>query len=127
MKRFTVCLSIAAALAFALAAAPEAKGLRKKGPPTHSMTGCLQKGDGNMFTLTNVPGKGPNTVEIVGTAAGVDLAPHVGHKVQITGTTVSAKEAAKAEGTSGTKGAKEERREHHMRVQAVKMIAASCP
>jgi hypothetical protein len=126
MKRFGVCLCVAAGLAFALAPAADAKGQKKKGPAAHSMTGCLQKGEGNMFTLSNVEGSGPKTVEIVGTAAGVNLAPHVGHKIEITGTAVAAKQAAKAEGAKG-KEKKEERGEHHMRVQAVKMIAASCP
>src|SRR5207244_3283735 len=90
MKRWGLYLSVAAVLAYALAVEPEAMGQKKKGPATHSMTGCLQKGEGNMFTLTNVEGTGPKTVEIVGTAPGVNLSPHVGHKVEITGTAVSA-------------------------------------
>lgn len=127
MRRFGVCLSLAAVLAFAFAAAPEAKGQKKKGGGgVHSMTGCLQKGEGNTFTLTNVEGSGPKTVEIVGMASGVNLSPHVGHKVEITGTAVSTKAAAKAEGAKGREK-KEERGEHHMRATAVKMIAASCP
>ena len=102
-----------------------AKGQKKAAGSSHSMTGCLQKGDeANTFKLTSVEGSGPKTVEIVGMASGVDLAPHVGHKVTITGTTVGAKAAAKAEGTKGTK---EERGEHHMRVTAVKMVSATCP
>jgi len=126
MTRFATTACLAAAVAFTIAAAaPEAKMLRRKGPATHSMTGCVQKGEGNTFTLTNVEGNGPKTVELVGMAKGIDLAPHVGHKVQITGTTVNARQAAKAEGNK--KDMKEERGEHHMRVTAVKMIAASCP
>ena len=126
MKQFGLCLSAAAVLAFALGAAPEARGQKKKGPAVHSMTGCLQKGEGNTFTLTNVDGSGPKTVEIAGTAAGVNLSPHVGHKIEITGTTIGAKAAARAEGAKG-KEKKEERGEHHMQVQSMKMIAASCP
>ena len=129
MKRWGLYLSVAAVLAYALAAEPEAMGQKKKGPATHSMTGCLQKGEGNMFTLTNVEGTGPRTIEIVGTAPGVNLSPHVGHKVEITGTAVSAAAAAKAEAKSeGTKkNMKEEKAEHHMRVASMRMIAANCP
>ena len=86
---------------------------------------CLQKGDdANTFKLTNVEGSGPKNVEIIGTTSGVDLSPHVGHKVTITGTAVGAKAAAK---TEGTKDVKKERAEHHMRVSAVKMVSATCP
>jgi hypothetical protein len=128
MNRLGICLSLTAVLALALAAAPEAKGQKKKAVAgkAHSMTGCLQKGEGNMFTLTNVEGSGPKTVEIVGMSSGVNLSPHVGHKIEVTGTTVSPKAAAKAEGAKG-KEKKEERGEHHMHVQSMKMIAASCP
>src|SRR5437763_10703303 len=102
-----------------------AKGQKKAAGASHSMTGCLQKGDeANTFKLTSVEGSGPKTVEIVGMASGVGLTPHVGHKVTITGTAVGAKAAAKAEGTKGTK---EERGEHHMRVSAVKMVSTTCP
>src|SRR5438270_12398657 len=101
-----------------------AKGQKKAAGGSHSMTGCLKKGDeANTFKLTSVEGSGPKTVEIVGMASGVDLSPHVGHKVTITGTAVGTKAAAKAE---GTKGAKEERGEHHMRVSAVKMVSTTC-
>ena len=57
-------------------------------------TGCLAKGDGsNEFKLTNVDG-GSGEYELVG---GKDLKDHVGHKVEVTGKTLSAKHAAKAE------------------------------
>jgi hypothetical protein len=71
-----------------------------------------------------VQGRGPKTAEIVETASGVDLASHVGHKVTVTGTTVSAPAAAKAE---GAKGAKVEQGEVHMRADALKMISPTCP
>jgi len=119
---------IAFAVLVAFSALPEtasAKGQKKAAGGSHSMTGCLQKGEeANTFKLTSVEGSGPKTVEIVGMASGVNLAPHVGHKVTITGTAVGAKAAAKAEGTKGTK---EERGEHHMRVSAVKMVSTTCP
>src|SRR5437870_2814358 len=71
---------------------------------SHNMTGCLQKGDtANTFKLTNVEGSGPKTVEIDGMATGVNLSPHVGHKVTITGTVVGAKAAAKTGATTEAK------------------------
>jgi hypothetical protein len=122
-------LALVTVLALATAAIPvmAAGSAQKKkgGAVSHSMTGCLAKGDeASTFKLTNVEGNGPKTVEIVGAAKSVDLAPHVGHKVTITGTEVSARKAAKAE---KTKDMKEETGEHHMRVSAVKMISATCP
>ena len=127
MARMKMVWLVVGLVAFALAAAPEAaaqkKPVKKAAAAAHSMTGCLAKGEGKTFTLTNVEGTGPKTVEIVSMAPTVKLAPHVGHKIEITGTTVAAKQAAKMEGTK----TKDEQSEHHMRVQAVKMIAASCP
>jgi hypothetical protein len=125
MKRIGMFVPVAALLAFALSAAPEANAAKKKPGGVHSMTGCLQKGEGSTFTLTNVEGTGPKTVEIVGSAPAANLSAHVGHKIEITGTAVSAKQAAKAEGDK--KNMKEERSEHHMRVQSVKMLARTCP
>jgi hypothetical protein len=125
MKQLSICLSLAAVLAFAASFAAEAKGAKKKGPAkVHSMTGCLQKGEGHMFTLSNVGGSGPKTVELFA-APSVNLAPHVGHKIEVTGMNVGAKRAAKREGAKG-KEKKEEAGEHHMQVQSIKMIAPSC-
>ena len=137
--KYMLHVVLATAVAIALAAAPtqaSAKRYQKKGGGgAHSMTGCLAKGtEANTYVLNNAEGKGPKTVEIIETASGVDLAPHVGHKVTITGTTIgtkaAAKSEAKAEGKTGKKGAKsemkEEAGEHHMRVTAVKMLANTC-
>jgi hypothetical protein len=118
----TVLALATAALPLTAAGSPQKK--KKGGGASHSMTGCLAKGDeARTFKLTNVEGSGPKTVEIIGAAKGVDLSPHVGHKVTITGTEVSARKAAKAE---KTKNAKEEAGEHHMRVTAVTMVSATC-
>jgi hypothetical protein len=129
MRLRTGHLLLAAMVAVGLAALPAsaAKSEKKvKAGGSHSMTGCLEKGDEpNTFKLTSVEGKGAKTVELVGMAAGVDLTPHVGHKVTITGSALNAKDAAKAEGNAGLK--KEEKGEHHMKVEAVKMVAPSCP
>jgi hypothetical protein len=103
MKNLIVLLSFTACVAgFGVRA--EAQGA----PTEHSMTGCLAKGDdAGTFKLTNLE-KGPKEVVIAETTA--NLAPHLGHKVEITGVAVPGKDKT-----------------HTMKVTAVKMISASCP
>ena len=73
----------------------------------HTMTGCLKAGAAaGKFQLTNLE-RGPATVEIAETTA--NLTPHVGHKIDITGTRI-----ADAPG-------------HTMKVTAMKMVAPACP
>ncbi len=76
-------------------------------PKEHSMTGCLAKGaeDGS-FKLTDLE-KGPKEVIIAESTA--KLAPHVGHKVEITGVAVPGKDKA-----------------HTMKITAVKMLGSTC-
>ena len=72
----------------------------------HSMTGCVEKGTAaNTFRLTNV--EKVKTVDIA--ESKTDLAPHVGHKVEITGTAIPGKET------------------HTMNISAVKMVSTTCP
>ena len=79
----------------------------------HNMTGCLQKTpDGKNFMLTRDNRK---TVEF--SKSSVDLTPHVGHQIQITGTTDSEREARAGGQQNG----------HYMEVTAVRVIAAACP
>lgn len=74
----------------------------------HSMTGCLARGDADgSYVLSDV--KDVGTVAIP--QSSVDLAGHVGHKVEITGTTV---DDAAGDG-------------HAMHVTAMKHLAATCP
>jgi hypothetical protein len=98
---------------------------KKKPASPYSMTGCLQMGANQGFQLTGVEGGGPDLIEIVRAAKGIDLAAHVGQRLEITGTTVSAKKAAKGEGVR-KKDAKDRRRRLRMRVQSVRMLAATC-
>jgi len=89
----------------------------KTAPKEHSMTGCLEKGTTpDTYMLTNLE-KGPKSVGIVSSSA--NLAPHVGHKVEITGTAVPAKEAEA--------DANAPKAPHYMKVTAVKMVSATCP
>ena len=87
-------------------------------PKTHTMTGCLRAGTApGSYFLSDLE-KGPKTVGIVSSTP--DLAPHVGHKVAITGTAVPAEEAMK-ENKDVPKAP------HYMNVTAMKHISATCP
>ena len=78
----------------------------------HNMTGCLQKTpDGKNFMLTE---NNKKTVEF--SKSSVDLTPHVGQQIQITGTTDAEREAKEGGQQNG----------HYMEVSAVKVIAAAC-
>jgi hypothetical protein len=81
-------------------------------PRPHNMKGCLQKTpDGKNFMLTENSKK---TVEF--SKSSVDLAPHVGHQIQITGTTDREREAKEGGQQNG----------HYMEVTAVQVLAAAC-
>ncbi len=86
-------------------------------PKTHSMTGCLRAGDApGSYQLTDLE-KGPKSVGIVSSDA--NLAPHVGHKIEITGTAVP---PADAEMNKSVPKAP-----HYMKVTSVKMLSPTCP
>lgn len=102
MKTLIVVLAFAACTV-GFGARAQAQGA----PAEHSMTGCLAQGDqAGTFKLTNLE-KGPKEVVIAESTA--NLTPHLGHKVEITGTAIP--------------GAKT----HTMKVSAVKMISVKCP
>lgn len=85
------------------------------------MTGCLQKGaEANTYLVANTDPnpKAPKTIGIVESKD--KLEPHVGHKIDITGTAVPAKEAESA-------AMKPPKADHYMRLSAVKMVSATCP
>jgi hypothetical protein len=110
-------LVLSCAVSFTLTAA--AQEGKKPPPPAakeHSMTGCVQKGaTADTFVVSNTD-KGPKMIGIVESKD--NLAPHVGHKVTITGVDVPAKEA---------ESAKASKADHYMKVSAVKMVSATCP
>jgi hypothetical protein len=120
MKRSIVAaLAVAGALVFAPSAQAQDKAAPEKAAPKeHSMTGCLKKGtEADTYLLTDVEGQGPKSVGIVSSTA--KLAPHVGHKMELTGTAVDAKEAEADKKTP--------KAPHYMKVSAAKMVAATCP
>ena len=95
-----------------------AQGARTQdAPKVHSMTGCLRAGTApNTYMLTDLE-KGPKTVGIVSSDA--NLAPHVGHKIAITGTAVPPKDAEADPNVP--------KAPHYMKVTEIKMISTTCP
>jgi hypothetical protein len=90
----------------------------QEAPKVHSMTGCLKAGPiPGSYMLTDLA-KGPTMVGNVSPTE--NLAPHVGHKVEITGTAVSEDEAMK-ENKNVPKSP------HYMKVTAMKHISTTCP
>jgi hypothetical protein len=86
-------------------------------PKEHSMTGCLRAGDApDSYMLSDLE-KGPKSVGIVSSTA--NLKPHVGHKIEITGTAVPPADAEAMKGVA--------KAPHYMKVTAVKMISPTCP
>lgn len=104
LSKLTRAGFITGALAFAALAQAAADA-------PHSMSGCLRQGSAaGSYELTDLgAADGPKSVAIA--ASSVDLAGHVGHKVELTGTTVAA--AADAP--------------HTMTISAMKHLAATCP
>src|SRR6202047_4160473 len=86
-------------------------------PKEHSMTGCLRAGTAAGSYMLSYLEKGPKSVGIVSSTP--NLAPHVGHKIEITGTAVPAKDAEA--------DSKVPKAPHYMKITAVKMISPTCP
>lgn len=129
MKRLlgmTTLVTCSVLLAGILATAAEGQKKGKKGGGAMTVSGCLQKGtEANTFVLANVSGGG--SYELIGAPASVNLAPHVGHRIEVTGQAVTkANKAAKIEGAKGAEK-KEERGERHLKVQSFKMVSPTCP
>lgn len=88
-------------------------------PKEHTMTGCLQKGaSADTFIVNNTAEKGPKTIGIVESKA--NLAPHVGHKIDITGVAVPNAEAEAMKPAPA-------KADHYMRISAIKMVSTTCP
>jgi hypothetical protein len=119
MKRLVGTLVVSCAVgyaAIAAAQAPPAKEAQKPAAKEHTMTGCLQKGaTADTYVLMNTEPKGPKVTAIVETTA--KLAPHVGHKIDITGTDIPAKEA---------ESMKAQKADHYMKVTAMKHVSPEC-
>lgn len=124
---FKIATGLIAVLLFA-SAVPLAKSddKDKNSEKARTLTGCLQKGDeANEYVLTASDG---STWELRSDT--VDLAPHVGHTVAITGTVSHAKAHEMKE------DAKEEMKEHgmaknakehgHLKATELTMVSDTC-
>ena|SRR5687767_6171608 len=112
-----IVLGFAAAGALALSVGISAQ--EKKAPGEHTMTGCVAKGaTADTFIVNNTAAKGPKVISIV--ASKENLAPHVGHKIDIVGVDVPAAEAQKMKPAPP-------KADHYMRLSAIKMVARTCP
>lgn len=115
MKRSIVGLAVACALAVPAALIAQ----DKPAPKEHTMTGCLKAGtEAGTYVVQNTAEKGPKVIGIVSSKA--ELKGHVGHKIDITGTAVTEKEAESAK-------PKPSKADHYMNITAVKMVSATCP
>jgi hypothetical protein len=113
MKRFALLA------AFALALPLVAVAQDKPAPKEHTMTGCLAKGTvEKTFIVNNTAEKGPKVISII--TSKPNLAPHVGHVIDITGTAVAVKEAESMTPAPS-------KATHYMNITAIKMVAAKCP
>lgn len=128
MKRIIIgALVVSAAMAMAAGAATQAT---HHASAAKSLTGCLEKGDeANTFKLTHVTGGGD--WELVGAPASLKMSDHVGHKVEVSGTMVSAAAAEKMEhspaGQKEKQEMKSEKGESHLKVTALKHVSPTCP
>ena len=131
MKRIMIgTLVISCAVVMAAGAAPKAGS---HPAAARSLTGCLEKGDeANTFKLTHVTGGGD--WELVGAPAALKMSEHVGHKVEVSGTSVSAATAEKVERAHAMGAKKEtkaeekmEKGEQHLKVAGLKHISPTCP
>ena len=115
MKHLIVTpLVLACALAVTLAAQAQ-----QTAPKEHSMTGCLKKGtEADSYFLTDVEGNGPKSIGIVSSTA--NLAPHFGHKIEVTGTAVPVKYAEEMKPAPP-------KASHYMKLTAIKMLSTTCP
>ena len=123
MRKVVGATIASCALAFAVVAAQEPKPAEKTKPAAkeHTMTGCLQKGtDADTYVVQNTAEKGPKTIGIVSADAKLKLAPHLGHKIDVTGTGVPTKEAESM--TPAPPKA-----DHYMKISAIKMVSKTCP
>lgn len=144
MTRKIASTCVAAIFGFALTAAaqtppPSAPPADPQTPPSASapmpqdqpsakagkeLTGCVQAGtEAGSFELTNVKGKGDSgdkkTVKLAA-APGVDLATHVGHTVELSGSWDAGAPSASAPAAAPASDAKA------FSVSSVKMVSSTC-
>jgi hypothetical protein len=114
MKRlFMAALLLSGAFALMIGAQAQ-----QAAPKEHTMTGCLKAGTNpGTYLVTDVEGNGPKSIGIV--SSDVNLAPHVGHKIAVTGTAVPPKDAETDPNVP--------KAPHYMKLSSIKMISTTCP
>jgi hypothetical protein len=120
-----IAIGIAALLVtFAVSATAQETTTKKTHQKVRTVTGCVQK-DGDEYELTTKSG---STWELKSDT--VEIAPHVGHTVSVTGAVEHAKLHGMKENTKSEmkehgmdKGAKEH---GHLKVTSLKMVSESC-
>ena len=120
-----IAIGIAALLVtFAVSATAQETTTKKTHQKVRTVTGCVQK-DGDEYELTTKSG---STWELKSDT--VEIAPHVGHTVTVTGAVEHAKLHGMKEDTKSEmkehgmdKGAKEH---GHLKVTSLKMVSESC-
>lgn len=113
-RSLTLALAVASALAGAPAHAQEGEATAKE----HKMTGCMKKLPLTLpYLLSDVEGKGPKSVGII--ASTINLAWHADQKVEITGTTVPVAEAEKMQPAPP-------KAPHYMNVTGVRIVSKTC-
>ena len=112
----SIVAALVIAFAFAVGLVVQAQ---QTAPKEHSMTGCLKKGtEPDSYLVTDVEGNGPKSIGIVSSTA--NLAPHVGHKIEVTGTAVPVKDAEEMKPAPP-------KAPHYMKLTAIKMLSTTCP
>ena len=119
--KLTIVLALLIAFAVSATAQETPKKTHRK---TRTVTGCLQK-DGDDYELMTKSG---STWELK--SDNVEIAPHVGHTIAVTGSVEHAKLHGMKEDTKNEmkehgmdKGAKEH---GHLKVTSLKMVSDSC-
>lgn len=96
-----------------------------------TLSGCLAQeaaeGEQAEYTLSQLSGAdiAAETVELI-PGEDVDLAPHVGHTVEVTGT-VAEGDAGEGMSEEGEQESEAEENELHLNVTGLRHIEASCP
>ena len=137
MAATAVCLALSGVVLVAQEKIPELRREGAAGVTTPTLSGCVARGASTgTYTLTsNVKKQAaptdadqPATVALTGTV--VDLGPHVGHLVSLTGSYLAATEPTGLTGTAGTDkappAADASKPLRTLTVQSLKMIAGSC-
>jgi hypothetical protein len=122
MRNVFLCLVLACAVSVWATASDSDKGKSA----TRSITGCLSQGDdAKEFNLKTEDG---STWEVKSST--VSLAPHVGHKVTVTGEVAHATAHNMKEDTKDMAhdaGVTKENNEHgHLKATGLKMVSTSC-